>query len=392
MLIYVTSSASAQTVSTVVSGFSVDALAVDAAGNIYASDFFGTSSDPNNPNGTKVRKISPDGSTVSVVDSSFFAPTGLAFDATGNLFVAGTDGKISKVTFGTSGSTTTTFASSLSDLGGLAFDKSGNLYAAQYSGNKIYKITSGGTVSTLVASGLNGPVALTFANDTLYAANFNDGNIYKVSATGALTFVADVMTLAQFALPVGYMVFSGGNLLVNVGSYTSSTTSVGNRIYKVTLNGQTSVFSGTGVSGETNGAVATATYAGNNGMALSPTGDTLYISEANGKRIRRITGLNASSAAPKNGAKNPQGFLLEQNYPNPFNPSTVISYQLLIAGQVSLKVFDMLGREVATLVDAKQAVGNHSVNFNAANLTSGVYLYTLNAGSFSDTKKMLLVK
>ncbi len=85
-------------------------------------------------------------------------------------------------------------------------------------------------------------------------------------------------------------------------------------------------------------------------------------------------------------------FRLDQNFPNPFNPSTVISYQLPASSEVSLVVYDMLGREVQTLVNTRQAAGSYQVQFNAASLTSGVYFYRLQAGSFLETKKMLLVK
>jgi predicted outer membrane repeat protein len=88
----------------------------------------------------------------------------------------------------------------------------------------------------------------------------------------------------------------------------------------------------------------------------------------------------------------PRAFELWQNYPNPFNPMTIISYQLPVASQVSLKVFDVLGREVATLVERQQEAGRYQVPFNAANMTSGVYFYTLRAGNFLQTRKMLLVK
>ncbi|MBC8042326.1 MAG: esterase-like activity of phytase family protein [Rhizobacter sp.] len=100
----------------------------------------------------------------------------------------------------------------------------------------------------------------------------------------------------------------------------------------------------------------------------------------------------ATSAAPANESVSPRGFALAQNYPNPFNPATVISYQVPVAGEVKLKIFDVLGREVATLVNTKQAAGTYSVSFNAAGLTSGTYLYKLEAGNYSETKKMLLVK
>ena len=94
----------------------------------------------------------------------------------------------------------------------------------------------------------------------------------------------------------------------------------------------------------------------------------------------------------------PNEFTLSQNYPNPFNPTTVIRYQLPVAGNVSLKVYDILGREVATLVNEQKTPGNYEVTFDGNNLSSGVYFYRLQvytpgrAGTFSQTKKFLLMK
>ena len=90
----------------------------------------------------------------------------------------------------------------------------------------------------------------------------------------------------------------------------------------------------------------------------------------------------------------PSGFNLDQNFPNPFNPKTIINYELQVSSDelVSLKVFDVLGNEVAELVNEKQNVGSYSVEFDGGNLSSGIYFYTLQAGDFSQTKKMTLIK
>ncbi len=88
----------------------------------------------------------------------------------------------------------------------------------------------------------------------------------------------------------------------------------------------------------------------------------------------------------------PSSYILSQNFPNPFNPSTIISYQLPIGGNVTLKVFDILGNEIATLVDEFKPAGKYETEFNAASLPSGVYFYQLKAGDFIETKKMLLLK
>jgi len=88
----------------------------------------------------------------------------------------------------------------------------------------------------------------------------------------------------------------------------------------------------------------------------------------------------------------PKVYSLEQNYPNPFNPSTTIRYQLPQDGLVTLKVYDILGREVTTLVNEEKTKGRYEVNFNAENLASGVYLYRIKVNDFVDVKKMLLIK
>lgn len=88
----------------------------------------------------------------------------------------------------------------------------------------------------------------------------------------------------------------------------------------------------------------------------------------------------------------PDSFSLDQNYPNPFNPSTIISYTIAAEKQVKLRVFDSLGNEITTLVDKYQSKGNYRVQFNGANLSSGVYYYKLDAGDFSAVKKLILIK
>jgi len=88
----------------------------------------------------------------------------------------------------------------------------------------------------------------------------------------------------------------------------------------------------------------------------------------------------------------PESFSLSQNYPNPFNPSTIINFQLAESSEVVLKVYDMLGREVATLLNERRNPGSHQVVFDASNLSSGVYIYRLEAGNNLETKKMMLIK
>ncbi len=90
--------------------------------------------------------------------------------------------------------------------------------------------------------------------------------------------------------------------------------------------------------------------------------------------------------------KLPTNYVLDQNYPNPFNPTTKISYQLPQSGYVNLKVFNTLGKEVASLVNEEKSAGHYKVDFNAQGLSSGIYFYTIQSGSFQETKKMILLK
>lgn len=101
-----------------------------------------------------------------------------------------------------------------------------------------------------------------------------------------------------------------------------------------------------------------------------------------------LTGL--TSISDKNNI--PLAFELEQNYPNPFNPSTTIKYTIPTSGHVTLKVFDMLGREVTTLVNESKPTGEYEIEFDAANLTSGVYFYQLKTSSSVITKKLMVVR
>jgi len=88
----------------------------------------------------------------------------------------------------------------------------------------------------------------------------------------------------------------------------------------------------------------------------------------------------------------PTKYALDQNYPNPFNPATIIKYQLPKSGLVQLKIFNLLGSEVAVLVNEVKTEGEYSVNFDASNLPTGVYLYKLQSGNFVETKKLMLLK
>ena len=88
----------------------------------------------------------------------------------------------------------------------------------------------------------------------------------------------------------------------------------------------------------------------------------------------------------------PAAFKLEQNYPNPFNPSTTIQYSLSGSQFITLKVYDVLGNEISTLIDEHKQAGSYEISFNASSLPSGIYFYRLEIGSYRETKKMILLR
>jgi hypothetical protein len=108
--------------------------------------------------------------------------------------------------------------------------------------------------------------------------------------------------------------------------------------------------------------------------------------------ILRTTNGGISFVEKDNNSTLPKDYTLSQNYPNPFNPTTTINFSVPKSEYVKIKVYDILGRDVVTLVNENKPVGNYKVEFNAGKLTSGVYFYRMESGSYSQTKKLLLLK
>ncbi|MCX6175476.1 MAG: T9SS type A sorting domain-containing protein [Ignavibacteriales bacterium] len=121
---------------------------------------------------------------------------------------------------------------------------------------------------------------------------------------------------------------------------------------------------------------------------------TSYLGGAQGDPGYFHVGILSVITSVENLKEIPVSYMLSQNYPNPFNPSTIINYQLPIAGFVSLKVYNVLGKEVAILVNEYKQAGNHYSTFSITNnsISSGVYFYKLTTPNFSDTKKLVIEK
>lgn len=224
--------------------------------------------------------------------------------------------------------------------------------------------TCHGTLSAAVTASISGPVSLAAGETATYTLTVSGGPAVKAGVNiatinGALgTVSTELQKLGNELTHAGGVpiAFSGGSASVQF-SYTAPLTAGSDTIY---ANGNSTNDDGGNYGDLWN-------FAPNFPIAVGTSGAV-------------------------NGAPSLREFQLKQNYPNPFNPNTVVGYQLSVASQVELKVFDVSGKEVATLVRARQAAGSYAVRFDGAGLPSGIYFYKLQAGDFSGTKKMLLVK
>ena len=118
----------------------------------------------------------------------------------------------------------------------------------------------------------------------------------------------------------------------------------------------------------------------------------VYVTGASGSSIATVKFIQTPTAINSISNTVPDGFKLEQNFPNPFNPKTVIQYHIPVKGLVSLKVFDVLGNEVAQLLNGNQEAGSFEAEFDGSGLASGIYYYRIESGSFVQTKKMMLIR
>lgn len=231
------------------------------------------------------------------------------------------------------------------------------------------------------------------ANWTLKNPKINIGSVHTVngeiygSTYGMYKFVADTGWAS---------ITSGFPSGIGVTASTRSTVSVGNKIFTyysdiILRAGKVFMSENSGNSWSEVGNNFPTTLASSLNDFLAATPQYLYFYNSNSASVYRYP-IQPSTAVENNETTLPQNFSLSQNYPNPFNPTTKISFSLPQSSNVTLKVFNTLGEEVAELVNGYMGSGNHSVDFNASNLSSGVYFYTLQTYGFVQSKKMILMK
>jgi hypothetical protein len=245
---------------------------------------------------------------------------------------------------------------------GIDWDNDGNLYVSSYGGASVRKFNSSGNdLGIFINTNLQGPTNIWFDdNGDLLITDYNGTAVKRFDSNGS--FVNNFLTGLSQAEGVDF--FSNGNILIGNGATHS-----------------VKMF-------DSNGVYIEDFIPGGSGGLITP----------NAVVIRET---NVSSVIGDDDIIN-KSFVLKQNYPNPFNPSTIISYRLPATSKVTLKVYNILGKEIAILVNEELPAGEHEVIFDASNLpsgisaksgyASGVYFYQLKAGPFVQTNKMVYLK
>jgi len=287
---------------------------------------------------------------------------------------------------GLSGASSTVIFSSNNNLfiNNTGNSNSGSIFAG------IFKSTDNGITWNPINSGLPFkqnykekmyPLIYSFTkngNDIFIASDTNDvndggrtGSIYKSTDNGS-TWISKSIGLPL--KPDGYS--AALNSLITTGNTLVAGTSEG--IYFSTDNGE----SWNDFTGDLPTRVS----------ITSITADNQFITVGTAENVWQRSISNITGVYEKANNIIPAEYNLSQNYPNPFNPATTINFQIPVSGKVTIKIYDLLGREVKSLVNEFKIAGKYSVKFNASNLASGVYFYNLRAGNFVQTKKMILTK
>ncbi len=350
------------------------------------------------------------------------APDGIARDDFGNLYA-------SRYTFTGLGAVfkidrnqnISTFVNNQPWPAGLLFAENVLLYLTRYDNNDIVQISPDGVLLDTIATGMVGPIGLDFdSQGNLYGNNHTAFHITRIDTAGnqssyvnhsrfntsSLTFDdQDIMYISRYLSPeivkvtpsqtpqaetfVNLPIQGGVGFIIYSGNYLYATAINDDMIMRISLSGEIDTLAGSGIRGHLDGSGDIAHFHTPNGIVASENGDTLWVAEGGGF-IRMIT--NISTAIPAADASVPAGFTLAQNFPNPFNPSTAIHFNLPKAGFTTLKIYNALGEEIATLLAETLPAGNHAYQWQARDFSSGIYFYQLNFEGHSLMKRAVLLK
>ncbi len=358
-------------------------------GFLYVADF-GTGL--SNANGSQVWRINPASGERTLFASGFQGASGNDFDSQGNLFQSNIAGRfISKIT--PSGSVSTFTNVGIAGPVGIAIDDEDNLFVCNCGNNTIRKVTPQG-ISTLFSSGTiyNCPNGITFDHEgNLYVSNFGNSTIIKITPQGNTTFFASVPGSNN-----GHLTYFEPDAMLYVNSHGSSS------IYTITLGGTVTKIAGAGQRGNADGMAMEATFSRPNGIALSTTGDTLWLNSSiptvdnpsinffplNPSVVRMITGLKENPSAV-NGQQGP-GLPLVKMSPNPAAILVEIEWELPVQSQIGMTLFTLQGNEVQSFDFGNLPGGAHQKEVDVSDLPSGIYVLSLVGEEFSVNKKFVV--
>jgi hypothetical protein len=220
----------------------------------------------------------------------------------------------------------------------------------------------------------------------------NDGASWTIDTVGN-TNIVNIWFNGQFGIvnnfSFTYRTTDGGNSWNTVthpgNGYGRPTVGAGNKMWQVSAG---SIFIYTSTDNGNSWTSNNSFIQTKSDISISRTGSTVWISTVSDNILHTSTGVNINTIS----SQVPDGFSLSQNYPNPFNPSTKIKFAIPGSYFVKLAVYDLLGREVSSLVNEQLQAGTYEYEFEASGLNSGVYFYKISTESFSEVKKMILLK
>jgi len=399
-----------------VSGNGIHGIAVDKAGKVWIEPY--DVSDSLIKTGTtstyqKVRCIyvyNPDGTAVDTIktiligstrDTLFNSGRGLASDPTGDNIFLSTFDMVYKINATTRQGVSKVQPVPNNSLTAVAVDSLGEVFAGLVvpgiGGIKIYGSNMAfiGNV-TDTSRGFSRTLAVSNNGNDVYWPAYTNSNIVKYhSANGSLGPYTPTDTLAKGAVcesmtwrkKTGHLWISGGyRTFPPTGSNLSPAAWYA---YDLTAKKVVDGFFWNPVPGG-----ASRTDPRPRGIAFSPGGDTCYVAMFNldSATVQMWTKIPTSVQQLPRVGQVPEGYALEQNFPNPFNPTTTIQFTLAKPGLTSLFIYDMLGRDIATLMHQEMAAGTFRVSFDASRIPSGTYIYELRSGDARIMKKMTLVK
>lgn len=357
---------------------------LDLAGNLYIANF---GQGLGNADGNQIWKLDTAGN-LTVFATGFQGASGNDFDSQGNLYQSNIAGDfISKIT--PDGQVSTFANMGFVSPVGIAIDSEDNLYVCNCGDNSIIKVTPDGT-SSVFSSGtvFSCPNGIDLDHEeNLYVSNFSNGDIIKITPDGTPSVFANIPGNNN-----GHLTYHPLDSIFYVNSHGS------HQIYRMTLAQNVTAVVGSGVRGNLDGEGTVAQFSRPNGIALTPSGDTLYLNSSipltngpefplNPSVVRMITGLNSLNVSAINSVWAYEGVEMS-HFPNPVDTEATIQFDLPQTMDISIQLYSWDGRYIQTMAKGSYSAGQHSLDFKAQNLSTGLYVYTILHQDFQIARAM----